>query len=496
MAAPKVVASHCPTCGASLPVPPGALQVTCRYCQHVIHVEHRKPPPEVRPFGAPGAIPSQTLYLDPAAADAAAKAGKGLGCLIAGMALLPIVIIFAASAGPWAFRSCKNAIKPFPVACGMNEEITVSGNYETTGPLITSVATNCKVHIKNAKLKGGTLLKSDVYNLELSLDNVTIETTDPMIHSGGSLKLKVDNSTLTSTAAVIEGESNLQIDLTGSTLESKQGVGVKTKSNPKVKLENAKIRGKKAGLDTDSNLVLTMKKGSEITSSDGPAVKTTSSLKLEADGGKIDGGLVVSSGADIEATGLTFTAKEKAIASTSSLKLELTDGSITSSGDVAIDTDSSAQLTFVNTKVQGATTGINCESSAKIKATKKSMIVGLQAYGILTTSNTELSLADSGVDGRTKAFKATVNDKLRLSAGALLSGKKGGIEAEGNLDLESTGATIDGGSGPGIQATYNARISMKQGTLKGAPAILLERRPTGVELEGTRVEGEQKIPTR
>ena len=118
----------------------------------------------------------------------------------------------------------------------------------------------------------------------------------------------------------------MQIDLEGSTVESKNAAGIKSKHNLKVRMDNAKVRGKKAGFDTDANFSLTMKNGSDVTASDGAAIKTTSSFKLEAEGGKIDGGLIVSSNAKIEATGLTITSKDKAIAATSSLTLDYTDG--------------------------------------------------------------------------------------------------------------------------------------------------------------------------
>jgi hypothetical protein len=465
----------------------------CRYCQNVIHVEHRKPPPEVRPFGSPGAMPSRTLYVDP---DAAVKAGRGVGCAILIGVAVPILIPLAIGVGPWAVRSCKGAIRPFPVACGMNEEITVSGNYESAGPIVTSVGHNCKLHIKNAKLKGSTLVKTDSYNMELTIEGSTIETTEPMVHTGSNLKVKVLGSTLTSATTVLDTDTNMVVDLQNSTIESKNGIAVKTKHNLKSQMENSKVRGKKAAFDADANFSLTMKKGSEITSSEGTAVKTTSSFKLEAEGGKIDGGLIVTSGANIEATGLSISGKEKAILATSSLKLDYTDGSITSLADMAIDGDSSMDLTLINTKLQGATTAINCESSSKIKASKKTRIIGLQGYGVTTTSNTELNLNDAAVEAGVKGFKGTVNTKIKLAQGARVAGKKGGIDAEGNLEVDATGATLEGGSGPALAAGYNARITFKQGALKGVPALQLERKPTSIDLEGTRVEGDQKIPAR
>jgi len=492
VAAPKFVPAKCPTCGANLPVSPGDFQVTCRYCQNVIHVEHRKPPPGVQPFGTPGVMPSRTLYVDPDAV----KATKAIPFIVLCAYLLPLLIPLTIGVGPWLVRSVKGKVRPFPVACGLNEKLEVSGNFETTGPIVTSVGHNCKLHIKNAKLKGATLVKTDTFNMELTLDNVTIETTDTMIRTGSNLKVKLHGSTLTSSSAVFDSDSNMEVDVDDSTIESKNASAVKSKHNLKVRMEGGKIRGRKAGIDTNANLQLTMKKGAELFASDGPAVKSDSSFKLEAEGGKIDGGLLMTSGADIVATGLVLTAKEKALTATSSLKLDWTDGSIISSTDVALDVDGSADLTLINTKVKGATTAINCESNSKVKATKKTSIVGTSGYGITTSSSSELVLNDSALEAGMKAFKGTVNNKVKLAQGARIAGKKGGIDAEGNLEVEATSATVEGGSGPAIKAGNNGRLSFKQGLLKGTPAIQLDRKPTSLELDGTRVEGEQQIPAR
>jgi hypothetical protein len=478
-------------------VPPGVPQVTCRYCQNVIHVEHRKPPPNVQPFGTPGVMPSRTLYVDP---DAAKKAGSGLGCIMLVVFSLPILLPIVFGVGPWALRTCKAKLKPFPTACDLNEELELSGNFEGTGPIITSVGHNCKLHIKHAKLKGSTFIKTDAANLELTLEDVTVETTDTMVKTGSNLKLKVHGSTLTSAANVFDTDTNMVFEeLDGSTIESKGGIAIKSKYNLKIHAESSKIRGKKAAIDTDSNLELTMKKASEVTASEGPAVKTSSGFKLEADGGKIEGaggGIVSESGTNITATGLTISSKEAAIKTTSGLKLDYTGGSLTSLAESAIDGDSGMDLSLVNTKVSGVTTAITASSGLKLKASKKTRIIATTGNGVVTTSNSDINLNDAAIEAGAKAFKASVNTKMKLAQGARLAGKKAGIEAEGNFELDGTGAAIEGGSGPGISAGYNARISLKQGLLKGAPALHCERKPTSLELDGTKVEGEQKVPTR
>ena len=89
-----------------------------------------------------------------------------------------------------------------------------------------------------------------------------------------------------------------------------------------------------------------------------------------------------------------------------------------------------------------------------------------------------------------------MNNKFKLGQGARMAGKKGGIDVESNVEVEATGATLDGGSGPALFAKYNGRIAFKQGIIKGAPALQFERKPSSLELDGTRIEGDQKIPAR
>jgi hypothetical protein len=472
-------------------------QITCRYCQNVITIEHRKPPPEVRPFGSPGVMPSRTLYVDP---EAARRAGKGVGCALAIGILVPILIPIFLGVGPWAMRSCKGAIRPFPINCTGNEEIEVSGNWEGAGPIANVSGYNCKIHVKNSKLKGTTFVTAtDSSSIEITLENVTVETTDTMFKTGSNPKFKLRGSTLTSAVTVFDVDSNLDIlELESSTIESKGGTAIKMKHNLKVRANNGKIRGKKVGIDAASGIDLVLKKGSEITSSDGVGIKTGSGLKIEAEGGKLegaDGAIVGNSGLTIEGQGLTLAGtRESAIITDSGLKLTLTDGAITSQRAPAISCDG-GDLDLVNTKVQGSD-GLSVKNGIKLKASKKTRIVASTGYGVLATSNSHLTINDAVIEGQVKAFKGTVNSELKLGEGARLAGKKGGIDTENNLELEARGATIEGGTGPGLAASSNARIALHQGVLRGVPAIILSSKPSSIEIDGTRVEGEQKVPTR
>lgn len=486
--------AKCPTCGANLPVPPGAAQVTCRYCQNVIQIELRKGPINIPDYGGP-LKPSRTLYVDPEQLKKSQRAGALVFILAVA---LPILLPILLGVGPWALRTCKGIVKPFPVSCATNGEVTVSGKFESTGPLIESAGHNCKIHIKNSTLKGSMLVKTDVSNLVLTIDDSTIETTDTTIRSGSGLKLKIHRSTIVSVnGSVIESAtSGFEVqELEGSTLESKTQAAVRGRYNIKIHADASKIRGKKAGIDADSSLEVTMKKASEITSSDGPAIQSTSSFKLEADSGKIDGatqGILTESGATIVATGLAISGKEDALKTTSGGKLDFTDGSITSQTEAAIAGTSGMKITLSNAKVSGPSAGIMAESSLELRAVKKTRIVATTGNAVNTTSSSEINLNDSSIEGGSRGIRATSNLKLKLLPGARVAGKKGGLDTESNITVDATGATLEGGSGPALEGGYSTKVSFKSGVIKGNPALLIKAQPV-LELDGTRIEGEQKI---
>jgi hypothetical protein len=490
----KLVSTKCPSCGAGLQVPPQANQVPCRYCGNVITIEHKKPPPHVHPFGAPGFAPSRTIYIDPQALARHSRANAYIVLAVVGLTIvLPLLI----GVVPMACRSLKRSMKPFPASCGTNEEVTLSGDWEGSGSAFEKVAHNCKIRIKRSKIKAKSLFETDSFNVEVTLEDSTVETTDVLVKSGSNLKLRVVGGSLTSQANVVETSSGLVLTLENTRLDSKLATAVKSTSGTKLTATNAKLHGKKFALDTESGLDANLKGASELTS-EGTALKTSSGLKLEMDGGKIDGGqsaLVGTSGLNVIAHGVTFTAKEKAISASSSFHLEMTDGSITAQTEPALSLDSSPDLVLTNAKIQG-TVAVESKSSAKIRATKKTKLTGTIGDGVVTTSSFDLTLNDAVVEAARAGLRCGTNAKVRMLQGARISGKKGGIAGDGNLELEGVGATIDGGAGAGIKPGYNGDIDFKQGVLKGIPAVEFDRKPRVFEVDGTRVDGEAKIPPR
>lgn len=485
----KLQSARCPTCGANLPVPPNAPSVTCRYCGNFITIEHRKPPP-TQLQGAP----STTLYIDP---EEAAKAGRRVGCLVLSIVLFTVLLPVGIGVAPWAYGRIKNSIRPFPAVCETNELIELSGNWEGNGPIIASAGHNCKVHISKSRLKGTTLLKTTSSNVEITLVDTTIETTDVTLQSGSNMKVSITGGSVKSATTVLGGDSNMNVTLENTTVQSTAEAAIKTGYNLKLGATSSKILGKKAALDVKSNADLTLKKASEITS-EGTAIKTDSGLKIESEGGKIDGAagaIVATSGAKITSTGTTFSSKDKAMTFSSGADLDLTDGAVLSGADTGIECDG-GDFTFIGTKVQGVPSAIEGKNGLKLKALKKAALVSTGGDGIVVTSNAQLTVNDATIEGARRAIKSTVNTKVKLGPGARLTGRKGGVFAESNLELETNGATIDGGTGPGIESAYNAKVVLQQGTVKGSPALSFARKPQILTIDGTQIQGEQKVPPR
>lgn len=419
-------------------------------------------------------IPSTTLYIDP---EEIAKAGRRVATIVMVAVGLSVVLPLVIGLVIWGSGRVKSSVKPFPAECAFGETVELSGDWSGTGPVIAKAEHGCKIHITNAKLKAPTLIKANTSNVEITLQNVTLETTD----------------------TAIQGDSNTKLHLLNTTITSSGDIAIKTGHNLEMDASASKITAKKAVLDTQANAKLAFKNATEL-STDGVAIKTSSGLVLDVEGGKIDGGegaIVATSGAKLTAKNVIFSSKTgETMKVTSSMTLDATDGAITSNGESAIECDG-GDLSFAGTKVQGTTSAITGNNGLKLKATKKAAFVATGGDALVLTSNGNITLTDASLEGSRRGIKATVNTKLKPTQGARITGKNGGVSTGHNLEVDATNATIDGGTGPGIELEgANAKIQMQGGVLKGTPALKGTYKPQVLTLEGTRIEGEQQIPKR
>jgi hypothetical protein len=456
--------------------------LVCRFCQAPL-----PPPQQVAPFGgvnnfgAPG--PINVVVGD---GRAAARGGAVLLIFILASVFIPLIIAFGAAFG----GGCLHMIHPYPIACDVNEDISISGDYTGTTPVVKEIGANCKITIKNAHIKAPAFATIDTSNAEITFENVTMETTgDAMFAEGNNTHFIIKGSTLTAANAMFEGGSNVDIKLENSTLKSTNGVVMKPGSNAALHFSNSKAIGKKA-IDADSNMNLVLDGNSELTGTDGIAIKAGSSAKIDVTTGKITGGMTADSSFSIKGSGLTVTsAKEHAVATTSSLAIDLTDSNITSTGGNAVECETNPTITLSNTTLQGAT-GIQTTSNMRLKAQKKSKIVGTIGFGISQTSNANIRLSDaSTISGAVLGVKSTSNITFDLHT-ATITGKTGAIVGTSSVDITMAETTIDGGAGPGISVSEGSLIAPGC-TIKGNPALGYETKPRTFEIGGAKILGPQ-----
>lgn len=468
MGTPKVANLVCPSCGANLPtVPAGATSLECRFCQNVVTIEREAPPPERTPEQAADDVAryERKLYLDPEAQKAVRDNTKFTFIALAIFILGPLVIIALVFFGPDVYHS----IRPYPRTCDDNDEIYASGDWQGTTPILEKVGANCRVHITKSKLEGSVFVTGAPINLEIWIEDSTIETTDAMMQFGLNPKVHIKNSTLTSAKDVIDARGNLELDLAGSTLESKGDIAVNASWNAKPTLDNSHLRANRIALNADLNLELVLKNGSDITSA-GVAVKGADNTHVTSEGGKLDGGDGAISSATnlvVKGTKLVLNSKGKAIWTNSNLALDLTDSALTSTTDSAVAATENANLTLANTTVSGAT-AITLGLNSKVNASTKTHLVGTAHDAIDAKDNATFTFSDTQLAGAEWALKVGDRGRITLETGSAAVGRQGGIFAGSDFVLTGDGA-IDGGSGPGITARNVAQFGIPTSMLKGNP---------------------------
>jgi hypothetical protein len=432
--------------------------------------------------------------------------GNFLALLILGTCLLPIVIALAASLGGGCVQSCNRSLRPFPIACDSSDgnDIEVSGNWESTGPIVTGASgSSCKIIIRKSKLKASSFLPQHVSNVEIVIEDSTIETSDTMFHFASSNKLQVVNSVLTSTGGeVVWGNSSgPDIEATNSTFESKTSHAFRSTYGLVVHATNSKLRGAKSAFKTEGGFILSMKSGTQITGGEEPAIHSDATITIASEGApnKISSAsaaaLVTTSGLSIGGVNLVISApKGRGIDTTSGLHVDLKDSSITA-GSEAIAASSGAELTLANVTVQG-TVGLASDSGLVIKASKKSRLVGTKGSGVTTTSGAEITLAEAAIEGEAEAFKGTSGVRLRLSAGSRIAGRHGGIVCESSCSVLGENSGLEGGDRPAVHGTFGGELVVRSSVIKGTPALHFQRAPNPMDLTGTTVDGAQTITDR
>jgi DNA-directed RNA polymerase subunit RPC12/RpoP len=410
MAPPKLSALKCPTCSAPLQVAPEQSDIRCQYCGNAIHIERQKAP-------TPGTVhvPANTVYLDP-------NAGKMVGRIILFSVLLPVAIPIVIALVSVGRSVTKSHVVSFPVVCGTNEEITISGKtFEGKGTLITG--DNCKLTIKDSTLKGDVVVKASGGISDLKIINSKLEGATAAIELDGNTKVKISGkSEIKSPEVAINGKSNLNLTIEDSKVEGGE-VAIKGTSSVDLVATKAQLLGKDAAIVLEGNGEITLKE-STLKASEGAAITCGSNAKVTAEGSTVTG--------------------ETAIKGESSLEMKLSKKSALKATGTAIETSSNCELEIEDSTVDSDDTAIHTTSNCKVKITK-----------------------GGRVTGKSIGFDGTSNNDFVLQSGTLESGGTA-IVGTSNIDIDAKKSTIKGGQNAFLLDSRPSKLAVVETQVLGA----------------------------
>ena len=378
---PRVITRNCPNCGAPLSLKRAAKDVRCPFCTHVIHIEWTKP------VNVPAPL---TVYVTPEAPHLVVV------LLLAG-ALIPVgivtalVVLIVKSHAPAAFVGNRSVVEEvaektglvpvrFPTKCGLNQELEIIGaNYEGLGTLIVGDI-NCKIHIKDSKLKG-TVVISAKNLVEVTLENSTLYGTDTAIQFDMNSKvlakqhslLKGDNFGLT---AGLNGELSLE----DSRVEGKQAA-VKAGVNFGFTSKGSSLVGKEYGLWADDNLKVQLN-GTQL-QAERVGLRTDANLELKAQDSQISGGEVgvwgtVNSKLELESKA-KITGKRYALKVGHNLELSM-QGAALESEQVALCTAMNAEISARDSSLRGTLEAIRSQRKPNVLELVDTTVSGAQHF--------------------------------------------------------------------------------------------------------------------
>jgi hypothetical protein len=264
---PNMGANKCPGCGAKIDLPlpgPQATVFTCQYCEHRIPIPAAYVPP-VQPYQ-----PAQIQIHMPSFNANAYRGASRVGAWIAILSVLPFLIIpiaiFGAQGGGCTNLKIRFSSNPFPLVCGINEHLTIDGKTSEAKDTLIVMRVNCKIEIKNSKLKGPWIIKGEGNN-EITLINSTLEGTKGVIDGGDNVTINLDHSTLTTKKGnAIVAEANPHLKIGNDSEIHSGGLAMEFGYNPEIEIDHSTIEGTEGGLATKGNLKLKMLDGSSIKS--------------------------------------------------------------------------------------------------------------------------------------------------------------------------------------------------------------------------------------
>lgn len=458
--------------------------VKCQYCGTSLHVERAR-----LPRTTTQQQPANVVYVPPAPS-------RALGCVLLTVGLGTVALPLALTFGPSLARQVGHSMRPFPAVCSMNEELHLSGDFTSDGVLIQA-AHNCKITIEGSKLKGKSLLDANAFNVEVTLKNVTLETSETSIRLGSNAKIKVEGGSIRSEGWIFEIDANPQLDLQSTKLEG--GKGIATDSvNLKLSAEQTSFRAGKSAFELGSNADLRFRKEVELIANE-VGIQGEHNLQIRADAPKLQAGdaLVVSgSSAKLSFDGAKLDAGKRGFVLGSVSQLTLNGGQLLVQAGPALDgRASSVGLSASGARIESTADGFLAGTGARLTLANQARLVSSRGSAFVGEGHARIELEDATVTAERTAVSCGSHCKLTLTRSEL-QGKTGGVKVGSHASFLVNSCTIQGGSGPGIAATYATELTVQQGTVQGAPALLTERRPNTLELAGVNLIGGQRIPGR
>ena len=321
-AGPNMGANKCPGCGAKIELPmpgPQAIVFTCQYCHYRIPIPAAYVPP-VQPY-----VPAQVHVQMPT--YTAPYKGRS-GAWIAILSLLPLLIplvIFGTQGGGCTNLRARFSGNPFPLVCGINESLTIDGKTSESKDTLIVMRVNCKLEIRNSKLKGPWIIKAEG-NGEITLINSTLEGSKGVIDGGNNVTINLDHSTLISKkGSAIVAEANPHLKITNDSEIHGGDLAMDLGYNPEITVEHSIIEGAGGGLVSAGNLKLKLLDGSSVKSEQVAIAGGDNPIITIQDKSKVSGqtGITAGYNPDVTVKDSSVKGKEAAFDFTGNTKLKL-----------------------------------------------------------------------------------------------------------------------------------------------------------------------------
>ncbi|MBI5533359.1 MAG: hypothetical protein HY898_11620 [Deltaproteobacteria bacterium] len=207
---------------------------------------------------------------------------------------VPMFFAFAPHGFSGIMRSMSS--NPFPLTCELNETIELDGKTSDIKETLIVAKSNCKIKLKNCKLKGPTIIKGE-HNVEIELDKSTLESTQDAIVSGYNSRIQINASTLKAGGTAIRADANPKIGVKGKSSITGKSLGLELGDNPELDLEGSTIDGTPLGINAASNAKIRIVEGSVVKGSStgirtvfNGEISVLSNSRVESPGTAVAGG--------------------------------------------------------------------------------------------------------------------------------------------------------------------------------------------------------------